>query len=39
MDAFALTACYAAGRCQGDLCCPFRGRCHRVPGEDDDYDG
>jgi hypothetical protein len=37
-DAFARTACYAAGRCQGDLCCPVRSRCRRVPDEErDDY--
>jgi hypothetical protein len=41
--AFAITACYAAGRCQGDLCCPVRRRCGRdLPAElmlRDDYDG
>jgi hypothetical protein len=37
---FALTACYAAGRCQGDLCCPVRDRCstNQYPGDDDEYD-
>jgi hypothetical protein len=39
--AFALTSCYAAGWCQGDLCCPVRRRCSRDLGLElmlqDDY--
>jgi hypothetical protein len=41
---FELTTCYAAGRCQNDLCCPVRDSCLRIrgprgDGEADDYDG
>lgn len=39
-DAFMLTTCYAAGRCQADLGCPGTYGCRHVPGgsRDAEYD-
>lgn len=37
-DAYRLTACYAAGRCQGDLGCPRPPGRHCLLRPDDDYD-